>query len=117
MDSSSTEDQMVELLIAHETAVSALYEAFSREFPEEKEFWQKLSKEASLHARMLGRLHVRIQAGEGIVREDRFDRQSLQASLAKIRPLIKSLESSEYTLIDALKTADNIEKSGLEHNY
>jgi len=105
MDSGTAEDQTVELLMAHERALSALYKAFSIKFPEEQTFWQTLSKEAALHARMVGRLHIRIQAGEGIVREDRFDRQSIRASLTKIQRLIESLEYSDYALIDALRTA------------
>jgi hypothetical protein len=117
MDSGTAEDQMVELLMAHERALSGLYEAFSSKFPEDQAFWLALSKEAALHARMVGRLHVRIQAGEGIVREDRFDRQSLETSLVKILELMDVLDSSEYALFDALKTADHIEQSVLGHKY
>jgi hypothetical protein len=111
------EDQIVELLIEHEKAVSALYESFSRRFPEEQAFWQRLSEEAVLHVNMISRLHIRIQAGEGIVRADRFDRHALEGSLTRIRTLLETPETSGYRLIDALETADSIEQSLLEHHY
>ena len=117
MNPGRPEDQIVELLIEHERAVSSLYEAFSGVFPDEQAFWQRLSEEATLHVQMVGRLHVRIQAGEGVVRADRFDRQDLEASLSRIKSRLESPDSPEFTLVDALKMADAIEQSVLEHHY
>ncbi len=117
MNPDRPEDQIVELLIEHEKTVSVLYESFSHYFPDEEEFWQRLSEEAGLHVNMIGRLHIRIQAGEGIVRADRFDRDDLATSLMRIRSLLQTLKAPGYSLVDALKAADSIEKSVLEHHY
>ena len=49
-------NEIMEILINHEEAISKLYEAYAQKFPDHKEFWSTLSWEEKDHAEQIRKL-------------------------------------------------------------
>jgi hypothetical protein len=108
---------IVDTLAKHEEVIGRLYQAYAQRFPEHQPFWSQLADEERQHADMLHRLHRRMQAGEGTICEDAFNKTCIHDSLSRIEQLIQEALKPDLTLHDALSNASVIEKSMLEQRY
>ncbi|MGB3342092.1 MAG: hypothetical protein WBB37_11490 [bacterium] len=72
-------NDIMEILINHEEAISRLYDAYAQKFPDHKEFWATVSWEEKDHAEKIRRLSQITKKGHA-----RFDSEKFKLSVIKI---------------------------------
>ena len=117
MDGSGKQCNIVSLLARHEEAIGGLYRVFADKYEGYGQFWSELAAEEDQHAEWIGRLNKRIQDGAGTVREEMFDGETIEKSLAHINELMDKVKSDEFSFREALAEAIKIEESILEKKY
>ena len=110
-------EELIELSIELELSMSKLYFLYSNLFPEDKEFWRKLSNEELNHASLLksGRLYL----GKGILPEDivHSDIDVLKSTIEKIKNLISDYTQFAPPFEDAYYEAVKLESSAGEFHF
>jgi len=101
----------------HEQTIAHLYKAYAEKFSEWKDFWIKLSSEEIQHARWLDTLQARVEDSSEDFVVDRFPIEAIEHSLVYMKRLIAQALESDFTLINALSTALQIEKALIENQY
>lgn len=112
------EIEVISLLVRHEEVIGELYTYFSQHFPEDKEFWVVLSAEERMHAQWLKDLCGLLGSGEVSFNEDRFDTETIQASLHSINQEVSRLKQEEaLTTKDAFSFAAEMELRQAESKF
>jgi len=116
----STEEQvkLADLMERHELAVSSLYKAFAKRFPEHKGVWQRLAGAEIAHAEQIHAFKGRIRDGD--VRLDAAHQRALgqlEQSLTRISSEVGRTERGHNTLADAVDFARQVEHAMLENNW
>ena len=110
------EKKLLKQLIHQEVLLSKLYALFSRQFPKHKEFWVKLSKEESRHAKLLEKLFEATKTGAIFFDEEKIETYQLDTFLTRLEGIIDKAEREEFNLTSALACAVNYETSLIERN-
>ncbi len=108
---------LLEVMKTHEEVISRLYECYAERFPEHRNFWTKLSKEEIEHANWIDRLRSRIEEGSDAMVVDRFPIAAVKSSIDFVNKQIDKALDANFSLINALSTAIDIEKALLESAY
>lgn len=109
--------EIIQLLIDNEMALNSLYLMYARLFPAEENFWKKIAGEEADHAGFIAALNADIQTGKAYLNESRFDPGMLRMVTDYVSTEMKSAESSQPALIQALSVSLDLEKSMLERKY
>jgi len=110
-------EELIELSIELELSMSKLYFLYSNLFPEDNEFWRKLSNEELNHASLLK--SWRLYLGKGILPEDivHNDVDVLKSTIEKIKNLISDYTQSKPPFEDAYYEAVKLESSAGEFHF
>ena len=105
---------VVELLIENEQLVCELYKQFAKKFPEDKDFWESIANDETKHIAFLK---------DTLNRNITFNERSMSRSHIKNMInhietlLVKAVKSSEFSQLDAVNEALNIENSMVEMKF
>jgi rubrerythrin len=108
---------VIEMLARHEEAMSRLYSAYLKIFPDRKDLWYDLAQEELEHAKWLRDLVPQIEAGSVYFSEKRFRREAIQTSLEYVEVRLAKAQKEKIDIKEALSTALDIEKAIIESRY
>ena len=102
-------NEIMEMLIKHEEAISKLFEAYAQKFPEYKEFWSTVSWEEKDHAENIRKLSQMIEKGHAHFDLEKFKPSVIENSMDYIAKELVRAEQENISLRTALSVALNIE--------
>jgi len=100
-----------------EQAIGTLYEKYAEQFVGLTEFWSRLAKEEYEHARWLGALEIYVDQGHLFWGAARFSEPAVQRELDKVRDALNRVAAGDMRVVEALKTAGDLESSLLEAGF
>lgn len=109
--------EVVNLLIHYEKTVARFYSACAKKYPEEVQFWSKLSTEEEKHARILEKVNEKVDNSNIFLNDTRFKIQPIKTSIEYAEEVTLKVERGELTLLSALSIADAIEMTIIESAY
>ena len=105
---------LIKLLIENEMAMHDLYAFFAEKYPEHAYFWMAIANDEKHHAQFL----EDIQSKNTGVNEKLLNTRQVQNSIDHVKSISKKLESGEeFTILQAVSAAINIENSIVEMNF
>lgn len=109
--------ELVNLLIHYEKTLARFYSACAKKFPEEVQFWSKLSGEEERHALILEKVNEKVDNSNIFLNDTRLKIQPLRKSIEYAEEVTLKVERGELNLLSALSIADAIETSIIESAY
>lgn len=108
---------IMEMLAQHEETISDLYSAYSKQFPEHREFWATLAWEENDHARQIRELEIEVKN-----RHAAFDNTAIKVivikkSLEYVKNQTVEAQKKGILLARALSVALDIEKSVIDGEF
>jgi Tfp pilus assembly ATPase PilU len=107
---------IIDLMIKQEELISELYLSFGKTFPEHHEFWETLSEEEKMHAKILTKLKALIKQETVVFDDERIKSNTLQTFTEYLETLILKSESSAMHIRQALVLSHDIEMTIIEKN-
>ncbi|MHC4518628.1 MAG: ferritin family protein [Planctomycetota bacterium] len=101
----------------HEQAIGRLYKTYAQRFPEQAEFWSGLSREEDQHAKWIDTLQAEIRDDPTSLVANRFPAEAIEHSIAFVAKLITKANSPDFTPLNAVSAALNLEQGLLENKY
>jgi rubrerythrin len=117
MDVTNTALDALDLLTEHELAIGRLYQAYASRFPEQKDFWTRLSQDEQQHAQWLDAIRLKAQRPSSNLAVDRFPAAAIEHSIRYVGSLIEGTAQPDLTADNALSHAFHLEESLLENRY
>ena len=111
-----TADALAKLKI-HEKAIGRLYQTYAERFPEQGEFWSRLSREEEQHAQWIETLQGEMRDDPASLVTNRFPVAAIEHSIAVVEKLVLKASSPDFTPINAISAALNLEQGLLENKY
>ena len=112
-----TVNQLIEKLMANESAISRLYRQFAETFPQDRDFWNTISQEELMHASWIEKLRDRAKEGEIGSGPTTIRTVAVENSIKYIDSLSEKCRKGTITRLNAYALAFDIEKSLLEKNF
>ena len=109
--------QVLDLLEEHERIIGRLYAVYAERFPQERTFWQGLSREENKHAECIASLRPKIENDPNSLIVTRFPMAAIEHSIGYINKLIEQAQHPSLTRTKALSAAMDIETALLENKY
>jgi Rubrerythrin len=110
------QEKILQQLINQEVLLSRLYSIFSKQFPQCKEFWEKLSKEEERHAKLIEKLFEATKTGSIFFDEGKIKTYTLTAFITRLESIIEKAERGEIKYHSAFTYAVDYESSLIEKN-
>ena len=101
----------------HEQIIAQLYKVYAEKFSECKDLWTELANEETQHACWLDTLQAKVEDSSEDFVIDRFPIAAIEYSVVYVKKMIAQAHESDYTLINALSTALDLEKALIENKY
>ncbi len=101
-------------LAEHEEAMSALYSAYAKEFPEVGDLWSSLARDEHGHGALLRSLPDRTRDLAAFVDNREYDLADVQADTARLRNLAQITPAAGFPLQEAFRVALKLEDSLIE---
>lgn len=112
-----TFNQLIEKLMANETAISRLYRQFAETFPRDCDFWNAISQEELKHASWIEKLQDRGRQGEIGSGSTTIRAIAVENSIKYIDSLSEKCRQGNISRLNACALAFDIEKSLLEKQF
>ena len=109
--------ELLEALKEHELAIANLYEVYADVFPECRDFWIDLSKDELQHANWIDALYAKIKNSDEDFVAERFRIEPVKHSIEYVNQQAAGAYEPDFTLINALSTALQLEKALIEKKY
>jgi rubrerythrin len=106
--------QVLVALANNELLISKLYQRYSENVPEMRNFWLKLVGEEIHHHRMILELNNKIAAGEVFFDEKRFKLKPIELVQSYLSEKIEEADSKKPSARESLAFAADVENSLLE---
>jgi hypothetical protein len=110
-------DDLLDLMAAHEDKIAELYQTFAMLLPEWKEFWMAIVVEEKRHAEWLRSLKGRLGSSGGILNRERFTPAGVRTSMDYVQRLREESVKKGITPHRALVLSFDIESALLEKEY
>jgi len=110
------QEKILRQLIQQETLLSKLYALFSKQFPQQKEFWEKLSKEEERHSKLIEKLFEAAKSDLVFFNEGKTKTYTLEVFIKRLEGIIEKAENGEFNPPSALSCAVDYESSLIEKN-
>lgn len=111
------EPDILLMLIQHEKVIGELYDAFALTFSEQTGFWKSLAADEKNHADQLSGLRSNSSTATWLLYSSQLRAQALQTSIGYIESQIDRVRGGNFTLIQALSVAKDLESSLLERQF
>lgn len=106
--------KIIEQFQTQELLLAELYAAFGRRFPEDREFWERLVREETMHARLIEKLHDVVEKGTMIFDEGKVKTYTLTAMIERIGTLVQRAHRGDLNRREALAQAMDLESALIE---
>ncbi len=113
----AAEQNSLDLLIRHETAIKQLYERFAEVFPEHRDFWEGMAEEEGRHSESLQGLSSKESLKKWFMTDSQFTRLAIQGSIEYIARQIERVNKAGISLLEALAIANDIEEALIEKQF
>jgi hypothetical protein len=108
---------IIDLLIVHEEAVSRLYDSYASHFEDQRGFWAALAQDELKHAEQIRQLASGIEKGIIIHDRAKLNSSAVKLSIDHVNSKYEQVKSKEITFINALSVALSIEKSIIDGGF
>lgn len=105
---------ILELLIEHELAIKELYASFAALFSAQAGFWQELAEQEQGHADRLEEVRIDAQARQWVPYDFSIRAEAIRMSNGFVREQIALAEKGNFTPLQALSLARDLENALLE---
>ena len=113
-----TEEQnSLDLLIRHETAIKQLYELFAEVFPEHRTFWVGMMEEEQKHSDCLQGLSSKESLKKWFINNSQFKKLAIGGSIEYIERQIERIKKVNISLLEALSIANDLEEALIEKQF
>ena len=109
--------EILEAMKEHELALAELYEVYSDNFPEYKDFWAKFSSEEIQHADWINTLQTKVEESPDDFVVERFAIGAVEHSTEYVKKQADTARQSDMLLINALSTAVHLEQALIEKKF
>ncbi|MCL5036154.1 MAG: hypothetical protein M1269_03450 [Chloroflexi bacterium] len=113
----SNKIEMMELLAKHEETIDRLYMTYAARFPEKSRFWEELAKEQNSHAAWIRMLESDVSDGYIDFDPGKYEKAAINSSIKFMEDKINEARNDDFTLVNALSIALDIEKSFIERTH
>ncbi len=113
----AAEQNSLDLLIRHETAIKQLYERFADVFPEHRAFWGGMAEEERKHSESLQGLSSKESLKKWFMTDSQFTRLAIHGSIEYIEQQIERVNKASISLLEALAIANDIEEALIEKQF
>jgi hypothetical protein len=110
----SAQGHILDSLVACESQIAALYEAFAAAFPAAATFWQRMAREERQHSQALDQLHRMLARGHLFQNIGRFNEESLAGMRSTMTEAGQELAAKRMDLAASYAVAMKLECSLLE---
>ncbi len=117
MNAMDTAADALEKLKIHEQAIGRLYKTYAERFGEQAEFWLQLSQEEDCHAQWMEMLQAEMRDDPRSFVSNRFPLAAIERSIAFVERLILESARPDFTSLNAISAAVNLEQALLENKY
>ena len=117
MSAMDTATEALAKLKIHEEAIGRLYQTYAERFPELAEFWLKLATEEGHHADWIAMLQAQMRDDPMSLISNRFPLVAIERSIAFVEKLILESARPDFTRLNAISAALNLEQALLESKY
>ena len=97
-----------------ERLLAALYAEFGRLFPEDRDFWERLVREETMHARLVEKLHGAVDKDIMVFDEGKVKTYTLSAMIQRIESLVQRARQGDVDRRKALALAMDLEEALIE---
>ncbi len=108
---------IMEMLAQHEETISDLYSAYSKQFPEHREFWATLAWEENDHARQIRELEIDVKNRRATFDNTAIKEVVIKNSLEYVKNQTEDVHKKGISLAGALSVALDIEKSVIDGEF
>lgn len=109
--------EILRLMRAYESLIGELYVVYGKKFPEQIDFWKKISKEEDLHAYWIETLTNQIGGSKVYFNEGRFSIAPLKECIDEIGIMIATANKEEISLLEAISCSVSIENGMIEKSF
>ncbi|MCL5036153.1 MAG: hypothetical protein M1269_03445 [Chloroflexi bacterium] len=117
MSLTEEQDEILELLAGHEEAIASLYYEYAAIFPKYRDFWSELVEEEHEHAEWIRALKINIEEGTARFNTESFNADMINNSIKYLKKLRDHAINNKMYILEALKTAIDLETSFIEKKY
>lgn len=111
------QEEIIQLLIQNELILNELYSIYVKKFPEEEYFWNRIASDEIDHANWIKELYIKVKTGGIYFNEKRFNPEALKTYFDYVNSKKESVKEKDLSLLLALSTAYDLEKSLIERKY
>ena len=109
--------EIMELLAKHEETIYRLYMAYAARFPEKSRLWEELAKEQKSHAAWIRMLEKDVSDDYIDFDPEKYEKAAINSSIKFMEDKIDEARNDDFTLVNALSIALNMEKSFIERTH
>ncbi|MHB8907421.1 MAG: hypothetical protein ACYDAA_00895 [Syntrophales bacterium] len=111
------EQNSLDLLIRHETAIGHLYELFAEVLPEQRTFWEEMKEEERKHADFLQELSHKEPLKKWFMNNGRFKTLAIEGSIEYIERQLERVKKAGIGMLEALSIANDLEEALIEKQF
>jgi rubrerythrin len=111
------EENSLDMLIRHETAIKQLYELFAEIFPEQRAFWQGMVEEEQKHSDSLQGMSSKESLKKWFMTDSQYQQLAIGGSIEYIERQIERIKKVNIGLLEALSIASDIEEALIEKQF
>jgi rubrerythrin len=111
------EQNSIDMLSRHETAIKQLYELFADVFPEHRAFWQGMAEEEQKHSDSLQGISSKESLKKWFMNDSQFQQLVIIGSTEYIEQQIEKVKKAKIGLMQALSVASDIEEALIEKQF
>ncbi|MBI9084424.1 MAG: hemerythrin family protein [Desulfobacterales bacterium] len=109
------QNKIIRQFQTQELLLADLYTEFGRRFPEDRDFWDQLVREETMHARLIEKLHDVVKKGSMIFDEGKVKTYTLTAMIERIEALVQGARRGDLNnRREALAQALDLESALIE---
>jgi rubrerythrin len=108
---------LLDLLEEQENQASRLYAIYAIRFPEQRDLWERMSRDEVNHARWINGIRKAVDRGEAVVNPDVLRIEEVRKLAKILADQIARTEQAVLLPADAIRAAAEIEGSMLEESF
>lgn len=108
------QNKIIQQFQTQEHLLADLYAEFGRRFPEDRDFWDRLVREETMHAQLIEKLHDVVGKGTMIFDEGKVKTYTLKAMIERIEALVERARRGGLNRREALAQAMDLESALIE---
>jgi hypothetical protein len=109
--------ELIQEIKRHELTLAKMYYQFAKSHPGHDQFWSKLAREETIHAKMIESLERHYKKGHIGLSDFKLSVQALKTSISHLEKKIEESKNGNLSLRNAVSIALDIEKSMIDNKF